>query len=116
MAKVQVQIAVSSVSQNGEYRGRVINGWESYSIKVKGELVNKKRQWTMWLELPSNINKDDIVTFNGELGSKTGTFDKDGQTYNVVEHFINDASYTINQSAVPIPAKSITELTSEPPF
>ena len=116
MAKVQVQIAVSSVAQNGDYRGRVINGWESYTIKVKGEQVNKKRQWTMWLDLPSNIQKDDIVTFVGELGTKNGSFEKDGQTVPVVEHFLNEATYTINQSAVPVAPKPVTELTSEPPF
>ena len=29
MARVQVQIVVSSVAENGEYKGRVIKGWES---------------------------------------------------------------------------------------
>jgi len=116
MAKVKVQIAVSSVAQNGDYRGRVINGWETFSIKIKGEPVTKKRQWTMWLELPSDIAKDDVVEFTGELGTKSGTFEKDGTTYQVVEHFINDASYTVISRGIPVAPKPITELTSEPPF
>jgi hypothetical protein len=102
MAKVQVQIVVSSVAENGEYKGRVIKGWESFTITVKGEPVNKKRQWTMWLDLPAAITKDDIVTFTGDLGTKAGSFEKDGQTYQVVEHSLNNVSYVINSSAVPL--------------
>jgi hypothetical protein len=106
MAKVQVQIVVSSVAENGEYKGRVIKGWESFTITVKGEPVNKKRQWTMWLDLPAAITKDDIVTFTGDLGTKAGSFEKDGQTYQVVEHSLNNVTYVVNSSAVPIPAKA----------
>ena len=103
MAKVQVQIVVSSVAENGDYKGRVFKGWESFTITVKGEPVNKKRQWTMWLDLPAAINKDDIVTFTGDLGTKAGSFEKDGQTYQVVEHSLNNVTYVVNSSAVPIP-------------
>jgi len=116
MAKVRVQIAVSSVAQNGDYRGRVVNGWETFSIKVKGEQVTKKRQWTMWLELPSLIAKDDVVEFTGDLGTKAGTFDKDGQTFNVVEHSLNEPTFTIISRGIPVAPKPTTELTSEPPF
>jgi hypothetical protein len=116
MAKVSVQLHVSTVAQNGDYRGRVVNGWETYSIKVKGESVTKKRQWTIWFELPTDISKDDVVEFTGELGTKNGKFEKDGQEFAVVEHFINDARYQIITRAVPLAPKPITELTSEPPF
>ena len=116
MAKVQVQIVVSKVAENGDYKGRVVSGWETFIITIKGEQVTKRRQWTMWLDLPSNINKDDVVTFTGDLGTKAGSFEKDGQTYQVVEHSLNQVSYTINQAAVPIPPKPVNEFTSEPPF
>jgi hypothetical protein len=106
MARVQVQIVVSSVAENGDYKGRVFKGWESFTITVKGEPVNKKRQWTMWLDLPAAINKDDIVTFTGDLGTKAGSFEKDGQTYQVVEHSLNNVTYVVNSSAVPIPPKA----------
>jgi hypothetical protein len=102
MAKVQVQIVVSSVAENGDYKGRVIKGWETYQITVKGESITKKRQWTMWLELPSPIVKDDVVTFVGELGSKAGSFEKDGNTYQVVEHSLNAPTYVIDTKAVPL--------------
>ncbi|NCA07829.1 MAG: hypothetical protein EBS85_03770 [Micrococcales bacterium] len=116
MAKVKVQIVVSAVSQNGDYKGRVINGWETFQIKIKGEPVTKKRQWTMWLELPSNLAKDDVVEFTGELGTKAGTFDKDGQTFQTVEHSINEPSYTVISRGIPLEPKPITELTENPPF
>jgi hypothetical protein len=106
MAKVQVQIVVSKVAENGEYKGRVISGWETFIITVKGEQITKKRQWTMWLDAASAINKDDVVTFTGDLGTKAGSFDKDGNTYQVVEHSLNNVSYTVNTQAVPIPAKA----------
>jgi hypothetical protein len=116
MAKVSVQLHVSSVAQNGDYRGKVINGWETFSIKIKGELVTKKRQWTIWLDTASDLIKDDVVEFTGELGTKNGKFTKDGQEIPVVEHFINEARYQVITKATPSASKPVTELTSEPPF
>jgi hypothetical protein len=106
MAKVQVQIVVSKVAENGDYKGRVISGWETFLITVKGEQITKKRQWTMWLDAASAINKDDVVTFTGDLGTKAGSFEKDGNTYQVVEHSLNNVTYTVNTHAVPIPSKA----------
>jgi hypothetical protein len=102
MARVQVQITVSSVAENGDYKGRVIKGWETFQITVKGEQITKKRQWTMWLELPSAILKDDVVTFVGDLGTKAGSFEKDGNTYQVVEHSLNHPTYVVDVKAVPL--------------
>jgi hypothetical protein len=124
MAKVQVQITVSKVAENGDYKGRVISGWETFQINVKGEQITKKRQWTMWLELPSAITKDDVVTFVGELGTKAGSFEKDGNTYQVVEHSLNHPTYTVDVKAVPIPNTAgnngwntpATQDPSNPPF
>jgi hypothetical protein len=109
MAKVQVQIVVSKVAENGDYKGRVISGWETFVINVKGEQITKKRQWTMWLELPSPIIKDDVVTFVGELGTKAGSFEKDGNTYQVVEHSLNNPTYTVDVKAVPLTNTSVAD-------
>lgn len=116
MAKVSVQLHVSTVAQNGDYRGRVINGWETYSITIKGESVTKKRQWTIWLDVKSDLAKDDVVEFNGELGTKNGKFTKDGQEIPVVEHFINEARYTVISKAEPVAAQPVTELNASAPF
>lgn len=116
MARVQVQITVSKVAENGDYKGRVISGWETFIITVKGEQITKKRQWTMWLDTASSIVKDDIVSFVGDLGTKAGSFEKDGQTYQVVEHSLNNVTYKVDQHAVPLPPKPINEFTENPPF
>jgi hypothetical protein len=99
MAKVQVQITVSKVAENGDYKGRVISGWETFQITVKGEQITKKRQWTMWLDTASEITKDDVVTFTGDLGTKAGSFEKDGNTYQVVEHSLNNVQFKVDVKA-----------------
>jgi len=116
MARVQVQITVSGVAENGDYRGRVIKGWETFQITVKGEQITKKRQWTMWLDAPSEIGKDDVVSFVGDLGTKAGTFEKDGQTYQVVEHSLNNVTYKVDTKAAPQAPKAETEFTQVAPF
>lgn len=115
MAKVSVQLHVSSVAQNGDYRGRVINGWETYSIKIKGESLTKKRAWTIWLDVASDLAKDDVVEFTGELGTKNGKFTKDNQDIAVVEHFINEARFQVISKATPTVAP-VTELNAPTPF
>ena len=125
MARVQVQITVSSVAENGDYKGRVIKGWETFVITVKGEQITKKRQWTMWLDAASSIVKDDIVSFVGDLGTKAGSFEKDGNTYQVVEHSLNKVTFKVDQHAVPLTNTSASDawntpasngFTENPPF
>jgi hypothetical protein len=124
MARVQVQITVSSVAENGDYKGRVIKGWETFQITVKGESITKKRQWTMWLDAASSIVKDDIVSFVGDLGTKAGSFEKDGNTYQVVEHSLNNVTFKVDQHAVPLAPKAndgwntpaTNGFTENPPF
>jgi hypothetical protein len=99
MARVQVQITVSKVAENGDYKGRVISGWETFIITVKGEQITKKRQWTMWLDSASELAKDDVVTFTGDLGTKAGSFEKDGNTYQVVEHSLNNVQFKVDVKA-----------------
>jgi hypothetical protein len=118
MAKVSVEITVSSVSQNGDYRGRVIQGWESFNFEIKGVRYTKKRQWSAWFELPTSINKDDIVQITGDLITKADGVEKEyqGNKYFEVQHTIQDASFVLIKAAVPLAPKPVTELTSEPPF
>jgi len=101
MAITKVQIIVSKVAEQGEYKNRVITGWETFQITVKGEPVTKKRLWTMWLEYPADIIKADVVEFEGELGTKAGTYEKDGNTYQTVEHSLNKPRWVKIHAAVP---------------
>jgi hypothetical protein len=105
MAKVKTEIKVSSVSANGEWAGRVIQGWETYNADYKGTRYTKKRQWTAFFELPTNINKDDVIEITGELQTKTDGVPNEfeGKTYFKIEHIIADAKFTLISAAVPIP-------------
>jgi len=119
MAEAKVQFVVTAVSQNGIYKGKVVYGWETYEGKLKtGESFVGKRQWTIWLEFPSDLVKGDLAEFVGTLVTKKGTYKKDenGPELEVVEHHLDNARYTVLQRAVPLPPKPVTEVTQEPPF
>jgi hypothetical protein len=125
MAKVNVQFKVSSVSANGEWAGRVVSGWESFNIESKGQRYTKKRQWTAFFDLPTNINKDDVIEVTGELSTKTDGVAKEyqGNSYFVVEHIIGSSQFKLIEAAVPIPSSNdgwntapVTELNQNPPF
>lgn len=111
MAITTVQIHVTSVAGNGEYAGKVIKGWETYSIHIKGESVTKKRLWTAWLETPSTLKATDVVELIGELGTKATEFTKDGNTYKTVEHTLNKARYNIIKLGDP--SKTVAAETSQ---
>lgn len=95
MAQVKVQISISKVAANAGYVGKVVGGWETFQITVKGEPVTKKRLWTMWLDKDYGINKGDVVEFIGELSTKIAPYQaKDGSQANGIEHSLNVTSLT----------------------
>jgi len=119
MAEAKVQFEVTSVSQNGEYRGKVIYGWETYQgIDRNKNPFTGKRQWTIWLEFPSELVKGDLAEFVGQLVTKKGTYKKDENSpeIEVIEHSLNQARYTLLKKAEPQQPKPVTEVTAEPPF
>jgi len=120
MAKVKVEIKVSSVSANGQWAGRVIQGWESYNAEFGGERYTRKRLWSAFFELPTNINKDDVIEVVGDLQTKADgvQHEYEGKPYFKVEHTIADAKFTLITAAVPIPetSKPVTEFTQAAPF
>jgi hypothetical protein len=118
MAKIKVEMTVSTVSQNGDFRGRVIGGWEVYNFDIKGTRYTKKRQWTAWFELPTNINKDDVIEVTGDLITKADGVEKEyqGNKYFEVQHTIQNATFVLVKAAVPVAPKPVTELTENPPF
>jgi hypothetical protein len=59
---------------------------------------------------------DDVVTFVGDLGTKAGSFEKDGNTYQVVEHSLNNVTYKVDTKAAPSAPKAETEFTQVAPF
>jgi hypothetical protein len=127
MAKVNLQIKVSSVNQNAQWAGRVIQGWESYNSEMNGQRYTRKRFWSVFFELPTNINKDDLIEVTGDLQTKSdGTSSEyEGKTYFKVEHTVGNASFKLIEAAVPLnsnPANDgwntppTTELNQNPPF
>jgi hypothetical protein len=127
MAKVNLQIKVSSVNQNAQWAGRVIQGWESYNSEMNGQRYTRKRFWSVFFELPTNINKDDLIEVTGDLQTKSdGTSSEyEGKTYFKVEHTVGNASFKLIEAAVPLnsnPANdgwntpATTELNQNPPF
>lgn len=119
MAETKVQFVVTSVSQNGDYRGKVIYGWETYQGTMKGnQTFTGKRQWTIWLEFPSELAKGDLAEFVGELVTKKGTYKKDESSpeIEVIEHSLTAARYTLLSKGEVQAPKPVTEFTAEPPF
>jgi hypothetical protein len=118
MAKVKVEIKVSSVSANGAWAGKVIQGWESYNAEYNGERYTRKRLWSAFFELPTNINKDDVIEVVGDLQTKADGVAKEfeGKTYYSVEHTIADAKFTLITAATPVAPKPVTEFTQAAPF
>lgn len=81
MAKVTVAGIV-----NGVAKERIISLWETFD--VNGREVYRK--WTIWADIPWNVAKGDWLEVSGDLGSKMGTYEKNGETKTVVEHSVNN--------------------------
>lgn len=80
MAKVKLSGIVNSVAKN-----RIVNIWETFDIQ--GRQVYRK--WTIWFEIENDIAKGDFIEVEGDLGTKVGSYEKDGETKQTIEHSIN---------------------------
>lgn len=80
MAKVTVTGIVSSVAKE-----RIINLWETFD--VNGRQVYRK--WTIWADVPWGVEKGDWLEVEGDLGSKIGSYERDGETKETIDHSVN---------------------------
>lgn len=80
MAKTIVAGTVSSVAKE-----RIINLWETYDVNGRQAF----RKWTIWAEVPWGVEKGDWLEVEGDLGSKIGSYEKDGETKQTIEHSLN---------------------------
>jgi hypothetical protein len=104
MATVIIYGKVAEVVNEGYPRLKV---WEAYDFK--GETRN--RLWTAWLDNGTNIQKDDEVAIEGNLGTKVGTYNKPGQdTKQVVEHSLNNCLVKLTKAATPKTSTPIEEV------
>lgn len=77
--------------------GKALTLWETYTYEYLENGVPKlreaKRKWTIWFTKPvEGILSGDWVEIEGQLGTKVGAWEKDGETKSVVDHIINAPS------------------------
>lgn len=91
------EIIMAAVTISGDVKvsesRKVLTIWEQYTAEYIVQGVPKvreaKRKWTVWFAVPGDINDGDWVEVKGELGTKIGSYEKDGETKQAVEHSIN---------------------------
>ncbi len=90
MAKVKLSGIVSAVAQN-----RIVYLWETR--QVLGREVFRK--WTIWFDIAHDIVKGDFIEVEGELGTKMGTYESQGETKETIDHSINSPALLSHQPA-----------------
>lgn len=92
------EIIMAAVKISGDVKvaesRKCLTIWETYTSEYVVEgvpVVNTeaKRKWTVWFAVPGNINDGDWVELSGDLSTRIGSYEKDGQTKQAVEHSIN---------------------------
>jgi hypothetical protein len=70
---------------------RAVTLWEAFTVTYKdGNTFERKRKWTIWFASEVSFNDGDWIEVKGELGTKPGSYEKDGETIHTVEHSINE--------------------------
>jgi hypothetical protein len=86
MATVQIH-GTAKVSESK----RTVTIWEEFTVTYKdGNTFERKRKWSIWFPNEVSFNDGDWIEVKGELGTKTGSYEKDGETIHTVEHSINE--------------------------
>jgi hypothetical protein len=108
MAKVQFQMVVSKVATNAEWVGKVFDGWESYEGEFKGVKELKKRQWSIWVDQPMDLGKDDVIEVTGNLITKSTGEQKEwnGITWFPVIHSVQHAQVRVISKGSPEASKT----------
>lgn len=89
---------MATVQINGEVKvsesKKVVTIWEEYLASYFQDGSQKtrpaKRKWTIWFNTPIAIENGDFLEVRGELSTRMGTYEKDGEIKNAVEHSINN--------------------------
>jgi hypothetical protein len=87
MAKTKLSGIVSSVAKN-----RIVNLWETFDVNGR----QAYRKWTIWFDIANDIEKGDFIEVEGDLGTKIGSYEKDGETKQTVECSINSPSLLVH--------------------
>jgi hypothetical protein len=93
--QVSGQVASSIATQTGK---GLVKVWEKSNFKG----MDKYILWTCWFDVPQlHLGEHDTVLIDGRLSTKIGSYEKNGETKQVVEHHLNDAGireHTVNTS------------------
>ncbi len=96
--QVSGQVASSIATQTGK---GLVKVWEKTNFKG----LDKYILWTCWFDVPQlHLGEHDTVQIDGRLSTKIGSYEKNGETKQVVEHHLNDAGireHTPNTSYSP---------------
>jgi hypothetical protein len=84
--QVHGRVASSIATQTGK---GIIKVWEKSNFKGQDKWI----LWTCWFDLPQlHVGENDDIMVDGRLSTKIGSYEKDGETKQVIEHHINDAA------------------------
>lgn len=84
--QVKGKVANSIATQTGK---GLVKVWEKQDFRGKDKWV----LWTCWFDLPQlHLGENDEVILDGDLSTKVGSYEKDGETKTVVEHHLNNVS------------------------
>jgi hypothetical protein len=88
LTAAEVKLARNWVNPENGKQYFIVTAWEKYT-HFTGEV--KSRRWSIWFEVILDLCEGDLIDVSGDLGTKVGKWEKDGQTHNVVEHSLTDA-------------------------
>lgn len=83
--QVHGRVASSIATQTGK---GLVKLWEKTNFKGQDKWI----LWTCWFDVPQlHLGENDDVLIDGRLSTKIGSYEKDGETKQVIEHHLNDA-------------------------
>jgi hypothetical protein len=111
MPIIQVPGTIASSTQTPTGKG-LVKIWEKSHFKGSDKYI----LWTCWFDLPqAQLAEHDTVIIEGRMSTKNGSYMKDGEQKNVVEHHLNDPRIIQHRATEPTPAAA-TFLADEVPF
>lgn len=65
----------------------IVTAWEAY-LGRQGE--DKNRRWSLWFDVNLDVAEGDLLDVSGDLATKPDDYEKDGKTYRVVAHSLEN--------------------------
>lgn len=84
----EVKLARTWVEPETKKQYFIVTAWENYTHHTGAA---KARRWSIWFEVILDLCEGDLIDVIGDLNTKVGKWDKDGESISVVEHSLTDA-------------------------